>query len=100
MPDAETIRIYNEVIPEGGNRLMSNVEKQLDHRISIENIGVKRSFNQSSTGQWMALIIVLFFGLISWDLAKSGKESTAVIIGTVDIVALVVVFITGKISPK
>jgi len=51
LPDGESIKIYDEVIPNGGDRLMSTVEKQLDHRIEIEKIGVKRSFNQSSTGQ-------------------------------------------------
>ena len=51
---------------------MSTVEKQLDHRIEIEKTGVKRSFNQSSTGQWMGFVIAIVFGFISWDLAKSG----------------------------
>lgn len=98
LPDGETIRIYNEVIPDGGNRLMTNVEKQLDHRIEIENKGVKRSFNQSSTGQWMAFLIALAFGFIAWDLAKSGQTTVASILGTVDLVALVTVFITGRVT--
>lgn len=100
LPDGETIRIYNEVIPDGGNRLMTNVEKQLDHRIEIENNGVKRSFNQSSTGQWMAFCIAILFGLIAWDLAKSGQTMVASILGTVDLVALVAVFITGRVTKR
>jgi uncharacterized membrane protein len=100
LPDGETIRIYSEVIPNGGDRLMANVEKQTDHRIGIEVIGVKRSFNQSSTGQWMGLFIALLFGLIAWDLAKSGQPWVAGVLGTVDLVALVTVFITGRSSKK
>ena len=36
LPDGETIQIYSEVIPDGGNRLMGTVEKQLNHRIESE----------------------------------------------------------------
>jgi uncharacterized membrane protein len=98
LPDGESIRIYNEVIPSGGDRLMATVEKQLNHRIEIEKTGVTRSFNQSSTGQWMGFIIAIVFGIIAWDLAKAGETVVASILGTVDLVALVAIFITGKLS--
>ena len=97
LPDGENIKIYNEVIPNGGDRLMSTVEKQLDHRIGIEKNGVRRSFNQSSTGQWMGFFIAIIFGFIAWDLAKSGFTVAASILGTVDLVSLVAIFITGKL---
>jgi uncharacterized membrane protein len=98
LPDGESIKIYDEVIPNGGDRLMSTVEKQLDHRIEIEKTGVQRTFNQSSTGQWMGFAIAIVFGFIAWDLAKSGFTIAASILGTVDLVALVAIFITGKLS--
>lgn len=98
LPDGESIKIYDEVIPNGGDRLMSTVEKQLDHRIEIEKTGVKRSFNQSSTGQWMGFAIAIVFGFIAWDLAKAGFTVAASILGTVDLVALVAIFIAGKLS--
>ncbi len=98
LPDAETIRTYNEVIPNGGDRLMSTVENQLNHRITIEKDGVKRTFNQSSTGQWMAFIIAVVFGVIAWDLSKTGHELSAQILGSFDLVALVAVFVTGKLT--
>lgn len=96
LPDGETLRIYNEVIPDGGNRLMKTVEKQLDHRISIEKDAEKRTFNQNGVGQVMAFIIAILFGLIAWDLAKRGHDTTAMVLGGADLVALVAVFITGK----
>jgi uncharacterized membrane protein len=98
LPDGETIRVYGEVIPDGGNRLMNNVETQLAHRIRLEDKGLNRSFNQSSTGQWMAFGIAVLFGLIAWDLARNGSEMAAIILGSVDLVALVAVFITGKVT--
>lgn len=98
LPDGETIKSYNEVITNGGDRLMATVEKQLEHRIEIEKISVLRSFNQSSTGQWMGFLIAICFGVIAWDLAKTGHTVVASILGTVDLVALVAVFITGKLT--
>ena len=98
LPDGENIKIYDEVIPNGGDRLMKTVEKQLEHRIEIEKIGVKRSFNQSSTGQWMGYCITIVFGFIAWDLGKSGKEVVASILGSIDLVALVTIFISGRKS--
>ncbi len=100
LPPSDEIKVYSEVIPNGGERLMATVEKQLDHRIAIENKGVKRSFNQSSTGQWMAFAIALAFGYIAWDLAKTGHDTVASVLGGFDIVGLVAVFITGKLSKK
>jgi uncharacterized membrane protein len=100
LPDGESIRIYNEVIPNGGERLMATVEKQLVHRFDIEKVGVKRTFNQSSTGQWMGFAIAIVFGLIAWDLGKAGKETTASIIGAFDIVGLVAIFVIGQFKNK
>jgi len=98
LPDSETIRVYNEVIPNGGDRLMNAVEAQNAHRIEIEKIGVKRSFNQSATGQYMGFAIALFFGYISYDLIKSGHELSGQILGGIDLIALVTIFVTGTIK--
>lgn len=100
LPDGDTIQIYDAVIPNGGNRLMNNVETQLGHRIDIEKTGVRRSFNQSSTGQWMGFGIAILFGFIAWDLAKFGQSMVAAVLGGIDLVALVAIFITGKMSKK
>jgi uncharacterized membrane protein len=100
LPNGETLTIYNQQIPNGGDRIMTTVERQLEHRITLESTGVRRSFNQSSTGQWMAFGIAIFFGLVAWDLAKSDKEVVAGIIGGIDIIGLVTVFIVGNYKKK
>jgi len=103
LPDGDTIRVYSEVIPDGGDRLMKTVEKQLDHRIDIEKEGVRRTFNQSSTGQWMGFGVTILFGVIAWDLIKTGNQVSSIaggILGTVDLVALVTVFITSRSVQK
>lgn len=100
LPDGETLRIYNEQIPNGGDRLMANVERQLEHRITLETTGVRRSFNQSNTGQWMAFGIAAIFGLIAWDLGKNDHDALAGVVAGIDIVGLVAVFIIGKAKQR
>lgn len=41
-------------------------------------------------------LIAIFFLVVSWDLVKNGKEIAGTILGTIDLVALVTVFVTGK----
>jgi hypothetical protein len=48
----------------------------------------------------MAFVIAIVFGLIAWDLAKSGHDTAAAIIGGIDLVGLVAVFITGRVVKK
>jgi hypothetical protein len=59
-----------------------------------------RTFNQSSTGQWMAFGLAIFFGIVAWDLARNGHEAIAGIIAGIDLTGLVAVFITGRILKK
>ncbi|MFN8277077.1 MAG: DUF2335 domain-containing protein [Chitinophagales bacterium] len=96
LPDAETIRVYNQVIPNGGERLMITFEKQVEHRLHIEQTGQRRSLNQSAIGQWMGFLISVLFGVISWDLVKSGHDSAGMVIGGADLVALVTIFVANK----
>ncbi|MBK5214966.1 MAG: DUF2335 domain-containing protein [Flavobacteriaceae bacterium] len=96
LPDGETIKIYSEVIPNGGDRLMTTVEKQLEHRIEIEKEGLQKTYKQSGRGQIFGFIIAIIFGVIAWDLGRRGEVVIASILGAVDLVALVTVFITGQ----
>lgn len=94
LPDGENIKIYNEVIPNGGDRLMKTVEKQVSHRIEMEKtVREEPLFNQYSTGQWMGFIIAIALGFIAWHLAMKGHAVVASILGGADLAALVAVFI-------
>jgi hypothetical protein len=37
LPDPETLTEYSAIIPEGAERIMRMAEKQLDHRMKMEN---------------------------------------------------------------
>jgi len=50
----------------------------------------------SLLGVTAGFLIAIFFLLASWDLIKNGHEVAGTILGTIDLVALVAVFVTGK----
>jgi len=96
IPSPEALQKYNEIIPEGAHRIMKMAENQSEHRISIEKTVIKSQINQSKLGQILAFIVALVCLFVSWDLAKSGHEAVASIVGGATIIGLVTTFIYGK----
>jgi uncharacterized membrane protein len=62
LPHPKHLREFNELIPNGAERIMALTEQQTAHRISNEKNIVKRTLNQSSAGQWMAFILAILAG--------------------------------------
>jgi hypothetical protein len=60
LPDSQTLREYNEIIPNGGDRIMTVFEKQAAHRMEMENYVIREQMRQSNLGQIFALIIGIF----------------------------------------
>jgi uncharacterized membrane protein len=100
LPDSETMTAYNQIIPNGADRIMIMAENQSAHRISIESSLVKSQSQQSSRGQIFGFIIGLV-GLISGSLLiYLGHTAGGSIIGGGTVVSLVTVFVLGKKSQK
>lgn len=107
LPDGDTIQVYAQVIPNGGERLMRQVELESEHRkkmelehvglekesLEIDKKGVNRTLNQRSTGQWMGFALALVFGFMAFYLITHGFETSGIILGSVDLVSLVGVFV-------
>ncbi len=98
LPSPRTLKDYSKVLPEAPERIIGQFEKQSDHRMEMEKIVVKAQVGQSRTGQIMGYSVALLFlvaavGLILLDHAVAGT-----VIGSIDLVALVSVFVFGKID--
>lgn len=61
LPAPDTLERYNNTIPGAGERILMMAENQQAHRIDMEKTSLRRQYNQSGTGQWMAFIIALSF---------------------------------------
>ncbi|SMC53312.1 DUF2335 domain-containing protein [Pedobacter nyackensis] len=96
IPDPATLASYNEIIPNGAERIMAMAEKQSDHRIAMESKVITSQQNQSGRGQHYAFIIAILVLLASFICIFTGHGIEGTIIGTLDLVSLVTIFIVGK----
>lgn len=99
LPPPEHFEAYEKTLPGATDRIMTMTEKQVDHRIDMEKTIVKKKFFQSTLGQVLATILILFFGSISYSLAMNGHDTVAGIIGVTTVIGLAVVFVLNKIPP-
>lgn len=100
IPDPDSLAQYNEIIPNGAERIMAMAEKQSNHRMSLEDRVVKGGVNRGYIGQGCALVIALFFGYLAHDLADQGHEVVPGIMVGGTLVSIVAVFVIGRRSKK
>lgn len=100
LPPPSHLKGYNDVIPNGAERILTMAEKQSEHRISMETTVIGKEQNQSGRGQNYGFIIALAFLIASFILIYTDHDVAGTIIGSIDLVALVTVFVLGKRSQK
>ena len=96
LPSPEDLARYNEVIPNGAERIMIMAEKQQDHRFVLEKTAVTEQLKESSRGQIFGLIIGLVAILSGATCALFGSELAGSLIGGGGIAGLVSVFVLGR----
>lgn len=96
VPPPFMLRDYNEILPGSAERMFKEAEAQAGHRRALESRVVKGSDRRANLGQFLGFGIAVLFGLGSWDLIKSGHEVAGVFLGTIDLVALVSVFVFSQ----
>src|SRR5690606_21522030 len=99
----ETLAEYDRVAPGLAERLIRRDElvldmarKQAEHRQRLEGLVVEGNLKRQAVGQWLAAAIAVLFMMAAAFLVYSGHPVSGTLLGTVDLVALVTVFITGK----
>jgi uncharacterized membrane protein len=98
IPDPETLERYNQMIPNGADRIMKMAENQANHRMEIEKTVIRRQSFQSMLGQVFGLIIGIA-GLASGTfLVYSDYPKTGGVIAGATVISLVSVFVIGRKS--
>ena len=100
LPPPQELAAYEGVLPGSAERIIASSEKQLNHRISIETQTVTSQNMQSGRGQIFGFIIAIVAFLCSFASIAMNHAAAGTIIGTVDLVALVGVFVYGKTAQK
>lgn len=96
LPDSQTLKEYNEIIPNGADRIMTVFEKQSSHRMEVEKQVIGGQVKQSQLGQIFALIIGLFTISCATYCIVSGFEWSGALLGGGGLTSLVIAFIRGK----
>jgi uncharacterized membrane protein len=100
LPPPEVLVHYNDAVPNGAERIIAMAEKQSDHRMQLERQVVNSDIQRSNLGLVAGLIIALAFLGVSYLLIDHGHETAGAVLGTIDIVGLVGVFVYGTISRR
>lgn len=96
LPDSQTLIEYNQVIPNGADRIMIMAENQQKHRMAIQDRLVKSQTLQSLIGQIFGLILGLAGLGCGTFLAYNGHTTVGGIIAGTTVVSLVSVFVIGR----
>jgi uncharacterized membrane protein len=100
LPPPEMLKQFEEILPGLAERIVCRMEKQSEHRMSLESKVVSAQLSESKRGQWLGFIIaILFLGASIW-LAHEGHIEVASILGGTTIIGLVTVFVIGKNKMK
>jgi uncharacterized membrane protein len=100
IPPPSYLARYNDVVPNGADRIISMAEKQSTHRESLEKQVVEGNLTAQSRGQIEAFIlalIVILGGIYLMATGKSGWGFAAIISS---LAALVSIFALGKREQK
>lgn len=96
MPPPILLTEYNEVIKDGAERVFEMAQKQVLHRMQLENHAIKEELKQSRNGQLFGFVLSLTGLSLATLLAMSDREMLAGIFGTTTVIGLVTVFVIGK----
>jgi uncharacterized membrane protein len=100
LPHWQHLEKYNEIIPNGAERIMAMAEKQQEHRIKMEERAISSQLDQSARGQLFGLIIGCVALAAGTICGLMGHEITGSIIGGGGITGLVSVFVYGKVKQE
>jgi uncharacterized membrane protein len=90
------LREYEQIVPGSAARTFELVDRQSTHRQDLEATVVRGSEGRANRGQWFGLIVALSFLAAASVLILLGHEAAGTILGTVDLVSLVGVFVLGR----
>jgi uncharacterized membrane protein len=100
LPDPKELAAYNQIIPNGAERILKMAENQSAHRIEIEKIAVKSQQRQGFCGQLFGLIIGLSgLGLATYA-AVEGQPWFGGTISSGTLGSLVAAFLVSRNNQK
>lgn len=95
IPSPEELAEYNNVIPNGAERIFNQFEKQTDHRIKQENRVILHDLIQAYCGLFFGFIVVMSALYFSYLLIEGGKNTEGSVFAGGTIVSVAASFVYG-----
>lgn len=99
LPPPNEMEKYENLLPGITNRLLATYEKQVDHRINLENKVIESDISRGKVGQIFAFVLNILTILSGFILKMSDKPSGIWII-ICSMVIMALLFIVGLYSQK
>jgi uncharacterized membrane protein len=93
LPPPEIIRQYNEIIPNGADRIMKMAEAEQSHRHTVDQKVVNSLSDENTRGQWFAFLLAISVLGIAAYLFSIDKDGAAVALVTADFLVIAGSFI-------
>lgn len=98
LPDPNTLAKYDQIVPNGAERIFKRFEEQSLHRMEIEKKVIQSNIEDSKRGQIFGFTIAMMFLIASFILAMLDHEVVASVLGGTTVVGLVTTFVVGRKS--
>ncbi len=100
IPPPAMLARYNEVLPGAAERILKMAEDQSGHRQYLEKAVINSDITQARSGVACGFIVALAFLVAAVWVSLKGQPILGGFFGTVDLVALVGVFVYGTRSRR
>ena len=100
LPSSDGLAKYERIAPGAADRLLTLVEQQSGHRIRIETYVIQSQQNQSYLGQILGFFVAIAFLIGAVFTVVHGFALSGTIIGSLDLIGLVTVFVLGRRSQR
>jgi uncharacterized membrane protein len=98
IPPPELLREYNEIVPNGADRIVRMAEAQSAHRIQLESTVINGDDKRANWGLFTGYTIGILIIVLSFILIMKGHDVSGTVLGSIDLVGLVSLFVLGRRS--
>jgi len=100
LPSPEVLARFNEIVTGAADRIFAVFEKQAAHRMHLERTVIEGERLQANAGLVFGFLIVIAFLIACVYLGINGQAWLAGVLGSVDLAALVAVFVYADRSRR
>jgi uncharacterized membrane protein len=100
LPPPEILIQYNDAVPNGAERIIALAERQAEHRMTLERQVIEADIKRANSGLVAGFIVALAGLSAAVFLVHEGNAAAGTILGGLDLVSLVAVFVYGTVSRR